>query len=44
VLTGKNFFGGNRMQELLAQEGIAVQHDQIIDFKQHFWDPSTELA
>ena len=44
VFTGKNFFGENRMQELLAQEGIAVQHDQIIDFKQFFWDPSTELA
>jgi methylated-DNA-protein-cysteine methyltransferase-like protein len=32
------------MQELLGQEGVAVQNDQIIDFKQHFWDPSLELA
>jgi methylated-DNA-protein-cysteine methyltransferase-like protein len=44
VLTGKNFFGGNRMEMLLAEEGIRVQDDQIIHFKQYFWDPSAELA
>ena len=44
VLTGKNFFGGNRMEMLLAEEGIRVQDDQIIGFKQYFWDPSVELA
>jgi methylated-DNA-protein-cysteine methyltransferase-like protein len=43
VLTGKNFFGGDRMQELLASEGIRVQDDQILDFKSHFWDPTIEL-
>ena len=43
VLTGKNFFGGDRMQELLAAEGIRVQDDQILDFKSHFWDPAIEL-
>ena len=43
VLTGKNFFGGDRMQELLQSEGIRVQNDQIIPFKVHFWDPSAEL-
>jgi methylated-DNA-protein-cysteine methyltransferase-like protein len=43
VLTGKNFFGGDRMQELLATEGIRVQNDQILDFKSHFWDPAIEL-
>jgi methylated-DNA-protein-cysteine methyltransferase-like protein len=43
VLTGKNFFGGDRMQELLASEGIRVQDDQILDFKFHFWDPAIEL-
>jgi len=43
VLTGKNFFGGDRMQELLAIEGIAVKNDQILDFKNHFWDPQVEL-
>ena len=43
VLTGKNFFGGDRMQELLALEGIRVQDDQILEFKSHFWDPAIEL-
>jgi methylated-DNA-protein-cysteine methyltransferase-like protein len=43
VLTGKNFFGGDRMQELLQSEGIQVRNDQIIQFKDHFWDPSAEL-
>lgn len=43
VLTGKNFFGDDRMQELLASEGIRVQDDQILDFKSHFWDPAIEL-
>ncbi len=43
VLTGKNFFGGDRMQELLASEGIRVQDDQILEFNSHFWDPAIEL-
>lgn len=43
VLTGKLFFGGDRMQGLLAEEGIQVQNDQVIDFKSHFWDPSIAL-
>ncbi len=43
ALTGKHFFGGNRMQELLESEGIQVENDQILDFKNKFWDPSAEL-
>ena len=43
ALTGKHFFGGNRMQELLEAEGIKVENDQILDFKNKFWDPSAEL-
>lgn len=43
ALTGKHFFGGNRMQELLEAEGIQVENDQILDFKNKFWDPSAEL-
>lgn len=43
ALTGKHFFGGNRMQELLEAEGIQVENDQILDFKNKFWDPSSEL-
>lgn len=44
VLTGKNFFGGNQMEMRLVEEGIRIHDDQITDFKQHFWDPSVELA
>jgi methylated-DNA-protein-cysteine methyltransferase-like protein len=43
VLTGKNFFGGNRMQELLEAEGLTIKDDQILNFSSHFWDPSIEL-
>ena len=43
VLTGKNFFGGNRMQELLEAEGLTIKNDQIQQFSTHFWDPSVEL-
>jgi methylated-DNA-protein-cysteine methyltransferase-like protein len=43
LLTGKHHFGGNLMQELLENEGINIENDQIIDFKNHFWSPSVEL-
>ena len=43
VLTGKHHFGGNLMQELLENEGIKVEKDQIVDFKNLFWNPSDEL-
>jgi len=44
LLTGKHFFGGeNVMQELLENEGLIVEDDQIINFKERFWDPSKEL-
>ncbi|MHA8086685.1 MGMT family protein [Aquirufa sp. Wall-65K1] len=43
LLTGKNFFGGNRMKELLEAEGIQVIDDKIVEFPQHFWDPGVEL-
>ncbi|MFY7827496.1 MAG: MGMT family protein [Flectobacillus sp.] len=43
VLTGKGFFGGNRMQELLEAEGIVIKNDKIVDFKKHLWIPSEEL-
>jgi methylated-DNA-protein-cysteine methyltransferase-like protein len=32
------------MQELLEAEGIAVENDQVVAFRQLFWDPSVELA
>ncbi|MEI8047956.1 MAG: MGMT family protein [Bacteroidota bacterium] len=44
LLTGKNHFGGpDTMKQLLESEGISVENDQIINFKNIFWDPSKEL-
>jgi methylated-DNA-protein-cysteine methyltransferase related protein len=43
LLTGKAHFGGNRMQQLLENEGIIVKNDKIQDFKNVFWRPLDEL-
>ena len=43
LLTGKMHFGGNTMQELLESEGLIVEKDQVLDFKNHFWDPEKEI-
>jgi methylated-DNA-protein-cysteine methyltransferase-like protein len=44
LLTGKFHFGSeNLMQQLLENEGIRVENDKIVDFKNIFWDPSVEL-
>ncbi len=43
LLTGKSFFGENRMQELLESEGVLVSNDQIENFSELFWDPNVEL-
>ena len=44
LLTGKHHFGiNNEMQKLLENEDIEVEKDQIVDFKNHFWDPNIEL-
>lgn len=44
LLTGKHHFGGpDTMKELLESEGINIENDQIINFKDIFWDPSKEL-
>jgi len=44
LLTGKFHFGGNTMEQLLASEGVMVEDDKIVNFKELFWDPSVELA
>lgn len=45
LLTGKHFFGGpDAMQELLESEGIRIENDQILHFKEKFWDPGLELT
>ena len=43
VLTGKAFFGGNLMQELLEKEGLTVENDKIKNFKDVYWIPKEEL-
>lgn len=44
LLTGKHFFGGEHvMQELLENEGLIIEDNQIINFKEKFWDPFIEL-
>lgn len=43
-LTGKIHFGTpTRMQELLEAEGVAVKDDQVVEFKERFWDPEIEI-
>ena len=44
LLTGKHHFPGSKlMQQLLENEGISVKNDQIIDFKDFFWDPNLHV-
>ena len=44
LLTGKHHFGNSTtMEQLLINEGIIIKDDCIINFKERFWDPSTEL-
>ena len=43
ILTGKNFFGGNIMQELLEDEGLTIENDKIKNLKCHYWIPKEEL-
>lgn len=43
-LTGKmHFKNESEMQKLLESEGILVKNDQVVNFKEHYWDPSIEL-
>ena len=44
LLTGKMHFNPpEKMEQLLEQEGITVEKDQIVNFKDYFWDPSEAL-
>lgn len=44
VLTGKHHFPGTTlMQQLLENEGIVVRNDQVVGFKECFWDPACLL-
>jgi len=45
MLTGKVHFGSpTAMQQLLEREGIKVENDQVVDYKNLYWDPTDELA
>jgi methylated-DNA-protein-cysteine methyltransferase-like protein len=44
LLTGKHHFGNSStMRQLLENEGIIIENDRIINFRENFWDPSAEL-
>ncbi len=44
MLTGKFHFGSlGIMQEILENEGFVIEDDQIMNFRERFWDPSVEL-
>lgn len=40
ILSGRHHFATpTLMKELLEQEGIKIKEDQVVDFKNLFWDP-----
>lgn len=44
LLTGKRHFGNSStMQQLLENEGLIVEEDCVLNFREKFWDPSAEL-
>jgi methylated-DNA-protein-cysteine methyltransferase-like protein len=44
LLTGRHHFETpTRMQERLEQEGVKVENEQVVGFKNLFWNPSVEL-
>jgi methylated-DNA-protein-cysteine methyltransferase related protein len=44
LLTGKHHFGNSTtMEQLLSNEGLIIEDDRIINFREKFWDPSREL-
>jgi len=44
MLTGKHHFGNSStMQQLLENEGMIVEDDRVINFREKFWDPSKDL-
>jgi methylated-DNA-protein-cysteine methyltransferase related protein len=45
LLTGKHHFGSpTAMQELLEAEGIEVKNDQVVRYRELFWDPLASLG
>ena|SRR5690242_11772839 len=45
ILSGKHHFSPpGMMEKLLKKEGIRVKNDQVVNFKELFWDPVKELG
>ena len=45
MLTGKNHFGSpDIMGKLLENEGLIIQNDSIMNFRERFWNPAAELG
>ncbi|MBL7718899.1 MAG: MGMT family protein [Flavipsychrobacter sp.] len=45
MLTGKHHFDTpEKMEQLLAKEGVQVKEDKVVDFATLFWDPMKELG
>jgi methylated-DNA-protein-cysteine methyltransferase-like protein len=44
LLTGKRYFGGSTMAQLLINEGAIIDDDCILNFKELFWEPAKELS
>ena len=45
ILSGKmHFHPAESMQQRLEQEGIEVENDKVVRFKELFWDPSEALS
>lgn len=44
LLSGKlQFSGTNLMQQLLENEGLIIKDNQVLNFKEFFWNPSLNL-
>ena len=45
MLSGKHHFSPpGSMEKMLKKEGIKIKNDQVVDFKELFWDPVEELG
>ena len=45
ILTGKLHFGNSStMQQLLENEGLIIEDDRVLNFREKFWDPFAELV
>lgn len=44
LLTGRRHFGTpGLMQQLLENEGLVIEDDRIVNFRERFWDPGREI-